>query len=261
VKRVLPWVLTLLVATSARAEPLRNGGPYGGIALSGSLAPFGSGNELEIHCIDLGAADCSTPIPVGVGLNGYAGFARGRFGLEGFLAVQGDLHRPSARYDGVTHRPFGNPLFSNPPREESFIILRGGAVLAPRIRYTIEEENLRYSFAAGVGVAYRYSALVREVTGDGGVEDRPYFPSGVGYVSPALSLDSQLQIRSTATLAIVFGLGMLFETAGSDTKTAEDPTRTVAGDRNAFPIATPPYALSSGIQYFLLPYVGLAFGP
>jgi hypothetical protein len=264
-KRRLAFLLVAFVSCVARGaaadEPARGDGPYGNLSLTGSLAPFGSGNELERGCVDLGAVDCSTPIPLGFGFLGHVGLARGRVGYEIFLAALGDLHRPSARYDGVPHRPNGNPLLSIPPREETFILLRAGFMLVPRIRYTIENETTRFSFAGGIGLAYRIIALEREVMGEGGVEDRPYFAKAVGYLSPALSLGAQFQVRSTATLAIVFGLGLSFDNAGSDTRSKEDPNRTVAGNGQSFPIATPPYAVSSGIQFLLLPYVGLAFGP
>jgi hypothetical protein len=241
---------------SARAED----GTYGGFVVTGMVQPFGAGNDLERHCSDLGAADCTGGIPLGGGFMGYGGWAKGRLGFELMLGALGDVHRPSARFDGVPHQPHGNPLLSTPPREETFIVLRGGAMAAARVRYTTAPAGLRGSFAGGVGLAYRYMALEREVTGKDGVEDRPYFATGTAYVSPALSLDAALLVRATPTLAVAFGLGLFVESAGSDTRSAADPTRILAGDRGVYPVSTPAYEMAHGLQILFLPYVGFHFG-
>ena len=249
-----------LLAVVLCARPARGDGAYGGLALAGSLEPFGAGTELERHGHDLGAADCGTPIPIGGGVFGYWGVARGAWGLEGMLGAFGDLQRPSARFDGVPHEPFANPLLSTPPRDESFIILRGGAALALRARYTWPGETWRPSVAVGPGFAWRYMALEREVTTDAGLEDRPYFSTGTPYASPALSIDLSVQHRETATLAVVFGLGLWVESAWSDTRARADCCRTAEGNGMIAPLATPPYEMAHGLQLFVMPYVGLHFG-
>jgi hypothetical protein len=235
-------------------------GSYGGFALTGMVEPFGSGNDMERRCADLGAADCTGSVPFGGGLVGYAGWAKGRIGYELMVGMLGDLQRPSARFDGVPHQPHGNPLLSTPPREETFIILRGGGMVAARVRYTTTGDGLRGSFAGGIGLAYRYMALEREVTGQDGVEDRPYFATGTPYVSPAVSLDAALLVRATPSLSVSFGMGMFFETAGNDTRSVADTGRILAGASRVYPIATPPYEMAHGLQIMLLPYIGLHFG-
>lgn len=244
----------------ARAEPARQGA-YGGLALAGSLEPFGANNELQRGCTDLGAAVCSTPVPFGGGMFGYAGGMVGTVGLEIMAGGFMDYTRPSATFDGVPHKPHGNPLVSTPRREETFIILRGGAVLAPRARVWVDAGRVAWSFAGGVGLSYRYMALEREVTTDGALEDRPYFSHGTPYISPGLSLDASAQIRSTPTLALSIGLGLWAETAWGSTRAVADPTRTLQGSGKVEPVATPPYLMAYGLQLLLLPYLGLAFGP
>ncbi|MEO6418328.1 MAG: hypothetical protein ABIP39_02910 [Polyangiaceae bacterium] len=252
-------VAVCLLAPDARADD--DSSLYGGFGLAGTLEPGGSGNELETHCSDLGAASCGTPIPIGGALFGYVGIARKQLGLEVMLGAMGDLHRPSASFDGAPHTPYGNPLISMPKREESFIILRGGGLLAVRGRYTSQTARLRKTIAAGIGASYKQMALEREVTSDTGLEDRPYFPSGAGYFSPALSFDGALQYRASSTTAVSFGLFVWMETAWSGAKAPGDPHRILAGEGGFTPVATPEYRMASGLQIFIGPYIGVQFGP
>lgn len=267
--RSLAFVVSIVGATfcaTAHADdetlfdrPAR--GTYGELDFTGMLEPFGAGTDMQRHCEDLGAADCSRGFPVGGGFMGNVGVMRGRYGLEVMLGTLGDFQRPSAHFDGVTHEPYGNPLLARPARDETFIILRTGGMLAVRGRYTVDGRRWRESVAFGIGLAYRYMALEREATSTTGLEDRPYFPSGTHYVSPALSLDASLQYRTTPTLAFTFGLGLWLENAGSDTKSTADYGRTLAGNGQVAPLATPAYDMAHGPQLLVLPHVGLAFGP
>jgi hypothetical protein len=251
-------VVSCLFAADARAE---DSTLYGGFGLVGTLEPGGSGNELESHCTDLGAATCGTPIPIGGALFGYAGIARNAFGLEVMLGAMGDLHRPSATFDGAPHTPYGNPLVSMPKRVETFILLRGGGILAVRGRYTSQTTRLRKTIAIGIGASYKQMAMEREVTSDTGLEDRPYFPAGAGYLSPALTLDGALQYRASAATAVSFGLFVWMETAWSGARAPGDPHRILAGEGGYTPVATPEYRMASGLQVFIGPYIGLHFGP
>ncbi|HWL86641.1 MAG TPA: hypothetical protein VNO21_12610 [Polyangiaceae bacterium] len=236
-------------------------GFYGALALMGSLSPFGSGTELSRNCTALGAESCGTPMPVGGGLAGTIGYARDPFGLEVFLGVLGDFQRPSAHFDGSTHQAHGDPLLAAPARNESFIIVRGGAMVAARVRLSKQWSRFRTSVAVGPGLAWRYMALEREVTTFDGAEDRPYFSRGTSYVSPALSLEGQIQWRATPTLAVYLGLGFWIESAGNDTRSVADTGRYALGAGKAYPLNTPAYSMAYGLQFMLLPQIGLAFGP
>jgi hypothetical protein len=251
--------LLVLLASPARAAE----GPYGGLALAGSLEPFGAGNELERSCADLGAASCSTPMPLGGGILGYAGFVpRGTpLGFEVLVGGSVDYTRPSAHYDGVPHVAHGNPLFAAPPRDETFIILRGGGLVAPRVRTWIRANGVSWTFAGGLGVAFRYMALEREATAEGGLEDRPYFSQGTSYWSPGVSLDAAAHVTTTPTLAIALGLSLWGETAWGNTRSVADTTRLLEGNGKVAPINTPAYLMAHGLQVMFMPYVGLAFGP
>jgi hypothetical protein len=260
VKRALLAFALLLAPGSARAVD----GAYGGLALAGSLEPFGAGNELERSCADLGAASCSTPVPFGGGLFGYVGWipTDSRIGYEVMFGGFVDYTRPSASYDGVPHVAHGNPLFAAPPRDETFIILRGGGVLAPRVRTWFNRgAPVTWTLAGGLGLAFRYMALEREVTADGGLEDRPYFSHGTSYWSPGVSLDGAAHVRTTPTLAVALGLSLWGETAWGNTRSVADPTRILEGNGKAAPINTPAYLMAHGVQIMVMPYVGLTFGP
>jgi hypothetical protein len=260
---VVEVLLLLFVPAEARAERTREGS-YGGLAFAGSAEPFGAGNELERSCTDLGAASCSTPAPLGGGLVAYAGWipTPDGLGFELMLASVTDYTRPGATYDGVPHTTHGNPLFAEPARDETFIILRTGVALAPRVRvWLASSENLAWSFAGGVGLAWRYMALEREVTSVDGLEDRPYFSRGTSYISPGLSLDASALLRATPTLSVAIGLGLWAETAWGDARSVADPTRMLEGNGKVAPVNTPAYLMAHGLQLFVMPYVGLAFGP
>ncbi len=254
-------LLALARDASSEERPPSASGLYGGLAMAASLEPFGSGTDMQRHCADLGAADCGTPMPLGAGFFGYVGWALPPFGVEVMLAGFADYDRPAAHYDGVTHAPHGNPLLSVPKRDETFILFRGGGALALRGRYTWERPRWQPSVAAGLGLAYRYMALEREVTADGGLEDRPYFPTGTPYASPAVTVDGSMQYRATPKVAFVLGLGIWMESAWSSTRSVADPTRTLAGNAHVEPIATPAYEMAHGLQIYFMPYVGLQLGP
>jgi hypothetical protein len=257
--RLLALALFLFAGEARAAE-----GAYGGMAFVGSIEPFGAGNELERGCQDLGAAQCSTPAPFGGGIMGYAGWIPRPDGLgfEVLFGMFADYTRPSATYDGVPHVAHGNPLWATPPRDESFVILRGGGVLAPRVRAWVNpNEAVAWSFAGGLGLAFRYMALEREVTSTDGLEDRPYFSKGTSYWSPGVSLDAAAHLRTTPTLAVALGLSLWGETAWGNARSVADPTRTLAGNGKVAPAHTPAYLMAHGIQIYAMPYIGLAFGP
>ncbi len=252
---------SLARADDASAYDRKSAGIYGQLDYVGSLEPFGSGTSQRSHCADLGAQSCSGGFPIGGGFMGHAGVMRGRYGFEAMLAALGDFQFPSAHFDGAVHEPYGNPLLANPPRDETFILLRAGGILAARGRYTVDGRKWRESVALGIGLAYHFMTLERQATSVSGLEDRPYFSPGTSYFSPGLSLDGQLEFRATPTLAFEFGLGIWIEDAWSNTKSRADDNRYLTGNGASMPIATPAYDMARGIQFFLMPHFGFAFGP
>lgn len=258
----IAFAVTCAPLASARADEAPSAWvPYGALAAGPSLEPFGGGSELDRGCVDLGAASCATPVPLGAMLLAHAGYAKAGLGFELAFAGGVDISRPSATFDGTTHKPYGNPLLSAPAREEDFILLRGGGTLALRARVLRPGPRVGWTFAAGLGASYKYMALEREVTTTTGLEDRPYFSRGTGYVSPTLSLDGALLVRAGASTALSLGVTVLGEMAWQGTRSVADDTRHVAGDGAVLPIATPAYRMASGPQIFLVPYLGVTFGP
>jgi hypothetical protein len=51
------------------------------------------------------------------------------------------------------------------------------------------------------------------------------------------------------------------ESAWQSTRSVADPSRFLAGNGGEYPVATPAYRTASGLQLFVLPSIGLAFGP
>lgn len=235
--------------------------PIGSLWLAPTFQIVGPGSELDTDCDNLGAASCSTPAPIGGMIGGSFGYMRSRWIVDGVLMAGGDVSRPSARFDGRVPVPYGNPLRSTPPRTEDFTMLRTGGVLALRLSRMTEGDNWRFVFGGGAGLAIRYATLIREVTTDDGLEDRPFFPSGAVYASPAFLLSAAADWRQTKNLDIIFGLMALSEIALGDPATSEDPNRSVSGNGDEAPVATPAYTLASGFGLTLMPVVGLRFGP
>ena len=90
-------------------------GLYGGIKLSGSFFPIGTGNSLEDSCDTLGASSCDTGFTGGGSISGYIGYAFAPLGFEALLLAGGDVASPRATFDGVTGSEI-NPLVAAPGR-------------------------------------------------------------------------------------------------------------------------------------------------
>jgi hypothetical protein len=134
--------------------------------------------------------------------------------------------------------------------------------VAPRVRaWLSSSERIAWSFALGIGLAWRYMALEREVTTVDGLQDHPYLSPGTSYVSPGVSIDASAHIVTTPTLSIALGVGLWGETAWGNTRSVADPTRLLEGESKVAPVNTPAYLMAHGLQLFVMPYVGLAFGP
>lgn len=235
-------------------------GIYGGLGVLGLFEPGGNGNELETRCSSLGAASCDTGSPIGIGMFGFMGYAWNPLGIELFLAGMYDQATPSAKFDGVT-KPGENPLATSVPRTEQFYFGRAGGVAALRARVSANTRKLRFSFAAGFGLAVKQMLFERDAQTPDGLRNAYVQKSGLSYVSPALSLDGSVGFRVSGSFAILVGVMGLLETAGQDVTSPASKNEYIGGQGQAYPIPTPSYHLASDTQVFIGPYVGVAFGP
>jgi len=235
-------------------------GIYGGFGLMGGFGVGGAGTELDTSCSTLGASSCDTPSPVGVGAFGYLGWTWNPVGFELFLVGLYDQHEETAHFTGAA---LALPA-SLPPRDEAFTFLRAGGGAAVRARASFQNAFARGTVAGGVGVSYRQLFMKRDATAtDPSLGTEHYVPGSVSYISPAVSVEGAVQWRMSPTLSLALGLQLWADTAGSSTS-VPPATGEVLVNRstNQFtPIPTPGYHLASGPQAFLLPYLGMQFGP
>jgi hypothetical protein len=235
-------------------------GIYGGLGVPALFEPAGEGNEIDTGCSQLGATNCSTSNPVGVGLMGWFGYAWHPVGVEAFLAGEYDQSTPSATVVGGA--PLQNPLAVSQPRVEQFGFLRTGGMAALRARVAFQTKAFRLSAAAGFGISVKDMLVERQTTSNSNGRDAFTDSSTHIYVSPALSGDLAVAWRVTPTLALALGAILWFETAGANLVSNPDGTRELAGGATApVPLPTPGYHFASGPQWFIGPYVGLQFGP
>ncbi len=255
-----PSVGTVAIDGSGGLPPALDG-IYGGVHLLAAFEPRGSGTTLENACDSIGASSCSAGSVTGGGLIGFIGFMLAPLGVELALMGSGDLADPSASFDGVTGSEI-NPVVAAPSREEKFTIARFGGGAAVRVRVVKSVSRFRFSFAIGPGLAYRVFIMRRDTDAEGG---RSGFYSDVGasYVSPLLSTELALDFKLGGSTAVSLGLASWFEHAGDDTTSRAEERSVLIADGNAPPLphATPEYDLANGPQWFLGPFLGLAFGP
>jgi hypothetical protein len=240
-------------------------GIYGGFGLTAGVAVGGQGTDLETNCSTLGASSCDTPAPLGAGAFGYIGWTWNPVGFELFLAGLADQSKQTAHFTG---QGVGSLPASLPPRDEVFTYVRAGGGAAVRARASFQNRVFRGTIAGGLGFAYRQIFMKRDATAtDGSQRTETYVPDSVGYVSPAVSIEAALQFRISSTLALAVGLelwGDNASVAGTNTVPAQSGkllTNTADSTQQPAPIPTPAYHLASGPQVFLLPFLGLQFGP
>lgn len=242
-------------------QPWSFNGLYGGFQLVGMFEPGGSGNTIEDSCEVTGATSCESGMPMGGGLGGFIGWAFAPVGLEVFLLGAGDVVQPKASFDGATGSDI-NPLVSSPAREEEFVIGRFGGGGAARIRLLFPVDIFRFTGAIGAGLAYRHLLLGRDTVAENGAESSTGNEGGDGYLTGVLSVDLGAEVVLVGSSAFMIGASLWLEHAGDGvtTPSRNDVFLTKDGAVPA-PQATPSYAMASGTQVFIGPYLGFFFGP
>jgi hypothetical protein len=240
-------------------------GIYGGFGLMGGFGVGGQGTDLETSCSTLGASSCDTPSPIGAGAFGYVGWTWNPVGFELFLAGLYDQNKQTAHFTG--QGTSSELPASTPARDESFQFLRVGGVVALRARASFQNQLLRGSVAGGLGVSYREMFMKRDATAtDGSGRTEAYVPDAIGYFSPAISVSAEGQLRLSPTIALAVGLQMWADSASVGGSNSVPPATgkfltNESGSPPPAAIPTPGYHLATGPQVFLLPYLGMQFGP
>jgi len=236
-------------------------GIYGGTYLLAAFVPQGSGTTFQDACDSIGATECSPGSITAGGLAGYVGYMLDPVGIEIAVLLTGDFSGPSATFDGVEGSEI-NPVVAEPARTETFTIAGFGGAAMARVRVATKVSRFRFDFAAGPGLAYRAFAMKRDTEAEDG---RTGFYSDIGasYVSALLSLEASVGFELGGSTAISLGVTSWFEHAGDDTSSRpeERSVLTAPDGQPPIPHATPSYDLATGPQWFIGPFLGLAFGP
>ncbi len=265
-KQTYSETVTLKLPEASASGPVSSDrsldGIYGGLGLVGLFEPGGEGNEIDTSCAPLAATGCATAAPIGGGLMGWLGYAWHPFGIEGFVAGEYDQATPSATFVGAA-TPLENPVAVGQPRVEQFGFLRFGGMGAVRARVSVQTNLIRFSAAAGFGLAVKEMLLERQTASNSNGQNAFVDKSGHAYVSPALSGDLSLSLRASATLAVALGALLWFETAGSSVLSNSSSNEYLGGGGGApaSALPTPSYHMATGARTFVGPYLGLQFGP
>ncbi len=239
-------------------------GFYGGFSLLGALGVGGQGTELETNCDTLGASSCSTPSPTGGGVAGYLGWTWNPVGFELFLAASADQTQQTAHFNG-TGGASGMLPFADPARDEKFNFYRVGGLAAVRVRASVQGRLVRGTIAGGVGLSYKAMFMTRHaIATDGTGREGIDAPDSEAHLSPAVTVEGAIQFRVTPTLALAVGLSMWADNAsiaGTNSSPPSSGHALVAAGQTPAPIPTPEYHFASGPQVFLLPFIGMQFGP
>jgi hypothetical protein len=233
---------------------------YGGVLLLAAFSPGGSGSTPAGACDTTGATRCSPGSVLGGGLSGYVGWFFEPLGLEVALFGAGDVVQPVASFDGVTGSEI-NPILARPARDEEFTIGRVGGGAALRARFVHAVSRYRFTAALGPGLMYRALLMRRSTQSPDGYTGE-FTDTQASYLSPMLSLELGAHVQLGAGTALSLGVTSWFEHAGDDAKTESSNSTYLYRDGGTARVvqATPEYAVASGAQWLIGPFVGLQFG-
>jgi hypothetical protein len=272
-RETLARSVTLKLASTIDTGPVQKEsrpleGIYGGFGLLMTFLPGGMKSSMQKTCDDSPPAEltgCSgTGGGLGGGLDGFIGYHWDPVGVELFLGAQYDQTSPTLNWGPSATDPGPGP---DPARTEEFNVRRVGGFGMVRIRLTLQGEKLRFSVAAGVGLAYRSLILTRDTSLASNPSSKDTFvPDAQSYLSPALSFEPSLQYRLGPHTAIALGLSILAESPRAFDQiptTAKENGHGLSNGPGVPPSAvdTPAYQLASGTQVFIGPFIGMMFGP
>ncbi|MBX3185903.1 MAG: PEGA domain-containing protein [Labilithrix sp.] len=267
-KETLSRSVTLTLVSKIETGPLQKEarpleGLYGGFGLMPVFQPGGASSSMQRSCesatkpAELSACDSGWG-GAGGGLNGFIGYHWDPVGIELFGGGQYDHSGNTLSWAASSVDPGIGP---DPARTEAFDLHRIGAFGAARIRVTFQGEKLRFTFAAGVGLAFKAMILTREsqVIANSAIRN-VHVPDGQSYLSPLVSLEPTMHYRLGPHTSVGLGLAILIESPNSFNQI---PTTPQDGSLRLGPSGhtTPPYEMARGPQVFVGPTIGMMFGP
>jgi hypothetical protein len=164
---------------------------------------------------------CSIGAPIGGGIMGYVGYAHGPLGVDALVGFQGDGAGIRAK---VQTTSVGGSVPSL------------GFLAALRARIAWRGPSFGVRLSPGFGFAYRDIGSIGSNV------------KSVSYVAPAVTLEGALDFRIGGSVMLSLGLMFWGENAGNDVKIQVPPL-------------TMPVHAVRGLQAFVLPGIGLEFGP
>ena len=220
--------------------------------------PLTSSADLSSTCSTNGAATCNNNgLDAFVGTKLHVGYSWDIFSLElvsGFLfhlSHKIDRNFPGKSTAVVTP---GSTVDDDVQRTESHRFSGFSVFVGPGARLTSKDDAVRFTGGLAVGGAYRSLSYKRETLSD------VWSPSDVHAFAPAMMIDAGLLLGNTP--GTKFTLGVVAWIELGPTMTTDDggarPGKTSAGIPVSIP--SPPTTLSSGVQFYLGPTLGLQFG-
>lgn len=242
-------------------------GVYGGFNFLAMFTPGGTGSALEQLCEAKGntpsLASCETPDGFGGGAGGFLGYHWDPVGIELFLSAQYDQRTIKNDWNAQNTDPGLGP---DPPRLEEYNLRRLGGMGLARVRVTKQWTKVRLSMAIGAGLVRRVLFLDRDTRAkdDPNLKD-VYVSDPAGYWSFIVGAEPSIMWRLTTGVALAAGAqisvdGVNSAISGNDgenPRSSKDAPHALGGRG----LTTNAFDLTSNVQVFVGPFIGMMFGP
>lgn len=258
---VIEPVTLVPVSKAAGPTPASYVGLSGRFELLGGFSLSGAGQEIAPAANVV--ADEHAPMGGGAGL--HLGYSFGYLQAEVVGLFLLDYHQGKRSFSG---QPGDPGFYADAAGKRAGTFLRtekyeylgiaGYGGLGGRV--TSQDDAVRFTFGASLGLTYRWIDLKRSTYEDG------WKPGAVSYTAPALVLDGGLILGSTPGVKMTLGALLWIDFLGSDgVLTADEPagrniSTTIGTNRYNALLDSPAQKVRSGTQIYVGPTLGLQFG-
>jgi hypothetical protein len=242
-------------------------GVYGGFNFLAMFTPGGTGSALEQLCESStkppSLVSCDAPDGIGAGAGGFVGYHWDPIGIELFLSAQYDQRTVKTDWNAQNTDPGIGP---DPARLEEYNLRRLGGMGLARVRLTKQWPKFRFSVALGAGLVRRVLFLDRDTRSkeDPNLKD-VYVSETAGYWSFIVGAEPSIMYRLTPGVSVALGAqifmdGVSSPISGNDSenpRSTKDAPHSLGGRG----LTTNAFDLTSNVQVFVGPFIGMMFGP
>jgi hypothetical protein len=243
-------------------------GLYGGFNFLAMFTPGGTGSALEQLCEAKdktpALVSCDAPDGFGGGFGGFLGYHWDPVGIELFLSAQYDQRTVKTDWNAQNTDPGIGP---DPARLEEYNLRRLGGMGMARVRVTKQWPKLRISMAIGAGLVRRVLFLDRDTRSkdDPNLPKDVYVSDSAGYWSFIVGAEPSIMYRLTPGVAVSAGAQIFMDGVnsaisgndGENPRSTKDAPHAIGGRG----LTTNALDLSSNVQVFVGPFIGMMFGP